>query len=103
MAPLSQVAGLESVILADMMATSDGLKIVAALPGLRFLRFRRVRFEEPDALAALTGCKAPEITFEEMKMNEGRLKSLCAALPKCMVSISSESPTRLHRLRVVRP
>jgi hypothetical protein len=103
MTPLSRVAGLESITLADMKATGDGLKILAALPRLQFLTFRRVRFNEPDAPAALIGCKASEIIFEEMKINEERLKPLCAALPKCSVYISSGSGHVRHRFRLVRP
>jgi hypothetical protein len=103
MTPLSRVDGLESITLVDMKATGDGLKILAALPRLQFLRFRRVRFTEPDAPSALIGCKASEIAFEEMKIDEECLKPLCAALPKCRIYIPSGSEHFLHRSRLLRP
>ena len=103
MAPLSRVTGIESVVLADMKATWDGLKVLVALPGLQHLRCRRVVFNEPNAPAGLIGCAASDITFEDMNVEERCLKPLCAAMPKCMVSISSSSGHSLHRSRIIRP
>lgn len=103
MTPLSRLAGIESITLADMKATGDGLEVLAALPGLRCLTFRRVLFDEPNAPAALIGCTASEINFEDVKLDEDRLKPLSAALPKCMVSISSSRGRFFNRSRIVRP